>query len=127
MSLSAPLDASLPEGWKSTENTGSLLCHKTISVSAFILKQVCNSLSQHQGEHNARDWLLVVFPPKKFKFDLACFLKFENWGEKYENCKPKILLHQHINTTMTTIRRFTCDDLFRFNNINLDALTETVS
>jgi hypothetical protein len=28
---------------------------------------------------------------------------------------------------MTTIRRFTCDDLFRFNNINLDSLTETVS
>eukprot|EP00026_Physarum_polycephalum_P020612 Phypoly_transcript_23309.p1 GENE.Phypoly_transcript_23309~~Phypoly_transcript_23309.p1 ORF type:complete len:188 (+),score=13.25 Phypoly_transcript_23309:46-564(+) len=26
---------------------------------------------------------------------------------------------------MTTIRRFTCDDLFRFNNINLDHLTET--
>ncbi|GAM29205.1 hypothetical protein SAMD00019534_123810 [Acytostelium subglobosum LB1] len=26
---------------------------------------------------------------------------------------------------MTTIRRFTCDDLFRFNNINLDYLTET--
>eukprot|EP01102_Stenamoeba_stenopodia_P014548 TRINITY_DN4841_c0_g1_i1.p1 TRINITY_DN4841_c0_g1~~TRINITY_DN4841_c0_g1_i1.p1 ORF type:complete len:103 (-),score=15.08 TRINITY_DN4841_c0_g1_i1:67-375(-) len=26
---------------------------------------------------------------------------------------------------MTTIRRFTCDDLFRFNNINLDKLTET--
>lgn len=26
---------------------------------------------------------------------------------------------------MTTIRRFTCDDLFRFNNVNLDSLTET--
>ncbi|XP_028913663.1 N-alpha-acetyltransferase 20 isoform X1 [Ornithorhynchus anatinus] len=28
---------------------------------------------------------------------------------------------------MTTLRPFTCDDLFRFNNINLDPLTETVS
>lgn len=28
---------------------------------------------------------------------------------------------------MTTIRRFTTDDLFRFNNVNLDELTETVS
>uniref|UniRef100_A0A8I5ZWX7 N(alpha)-acetyltransferase 20, NatB catalytic subunit n=1 Tax=Rattus norvegicus TaxID=10116 RepID=A0A8I5ZWX7_RAT len=28
---------------------------------------------------------------------------------------------------MTTLRAFTCDDLFRFNNINLDPLTETVS
>jgi hypothetical protein len=27
---------------------------------------------------------------------------------------------------MTTIRRFVCDDLFRFNNVNLDPLTETV-
>jgi N-terminal acetyltransferase B complex catalytic subunit len=26
---------------------------------------------------------------------------------------------------MTTIRRFVCDDLFRFNNVNLDVLTET--
>ncbi|KAN0015691.1 hypothetical protein ACTFIV_002206 [Dictyostelium citrinum] len=26
---------------------------------------------------------------------------------------------------MTTIRRFVCDDLFKFNNINLDYLTET--
>ncbi|KAK3287429.1 N(alpha)-acetyltransferase 20, NatB catalytic subunit [Cymbomonas tetramitiformis] len=26
---------------------------------------------------------------------------------------------------MTTIRRFTCDDLFTFNNVNLDVLTET--
>ena len=26
---------------------------------------------------------------------------------------------------MTTIRRFTTDDMFRFNNINLDHLTET--
>ncbi|GJP34291.1 hypothetical protein CLOM_g18737 [Closterium sp. NIES-68] len=26
---------------------------------------------------------------------------------------------------MTTIRRFTCDDLFRFNNVNLDWYTET--
>ena len=28
--------------------------------------------------------------------------------------------------TMTTIRRFTTDDLFRFNNVNMDELTETV-
>eukprot|EP00854_Cymbomonas_tetramitiformis_P000551 gene551-944_t len=28
---------------------------------------------------------------------------------------------------MTTIRRFTCDDLFTFNNVNLDVLTETVA
>jgi hypothetical protein len=27
---------------------------------------------------------------------------------------------------MTTIRRFVCEDLFRFNNVNLDPLTETV-
>ncbi|XP_033124818.1 N-alpha-acetyltransferase 20-like [Anneissia japonica] len=26
---------------------------------------------------------------------------------------------------MTTVRPFTCDDLFRFNNVNLDPLTET--
>jgi hypothetical protein len=26
---------------------------------------------------------------------------------------------------MTTLRQFSCDDLFRFNNVNLDALTET--
>eukprot|EP00877_Chromochloris_zofingiensis_P010367 jgi/Chrzof1/5584/Cz16g08050.t1 len=26
---------------------------------------------------------------------------------------------------MTTVRRFTCDDLFTFNNVNLDILTET--
>lgn len=26
---------------------------------------------------------------------------------------------------MTTIRSFTCDDLFKFNNVNLDPLTET--
>lgn len=25
-----------------------------------------------------------------------------------------------------TLRRFTCDDLLRFNNINMDVLTETV-
>lgn len=28
---------------------------------------------------------------------------------------------------MTEVRRFTCDDMFRFNNVNLDPLTETVS
>jgi len=27
---------------------------------------------------------------------------------------------------MTAVRRFTCDDLFHFNGINLDKLTETV-
>ena len=27
---------------------------------------------------------------------------------------------------MTTLRRFTCDDLFTFNNVNLDYFTETV-
>jgi N-terminal acetyltransferase B complex catalytic subunit len=26
---------------------------------------------------------------------------------------------------MATVRRFVCDDLFRFNNVNLDKLTET--
>jgi N-terminal acetyltransferase B complex catalytic subunit len=26
---------------------------------------------------------------------------------------------------MTTLRRFTCDDLFGYNNVNLDILTET--
>ena len=26
---------------------------------------------------------------------------------------------------MTTLRPFKCDDLFRFNNVNLDPLTET--
>ena len=26
---------------------------------------------------------------------------------------------------MTTLRQFTCDDLFRFNPVNLDPLTET--
>eukprot|EP00126_Sphaerothecum_destruens_P002656 Sdes_comp16089_c0_seq2m5297 len=28
---------------------------------------------------------------------------------------------------MTTVRTFTCDDMFRFSNINLDPLTETYS
>lgn len=28
-------------------------------------------------------------------------------------------------TKMTTLRPFTCNDLFRFNNVNLDPLTET--
>lgn len=28
---------------------------------------------------------------------------------------------------MTTVRRFSCDDLFTFNNVNLDYFTETVS
>jgi hypothetical protein len=28
---------------------------------------------------------------------------------------------------MTSLRRFKCTDLFRFNHINLDHLTETVS
>jgi len=28
---------------------------------------------------------------------------------------------------MTSVRRFTCDDLFTFNNVNLDYFTETVS
>jgi hypothetical protein len=28
---------------------------------------------------------------------------------------------------MTALRRFTCDDLFTFNNINLDKYTENVS
>lgn len=32
-----------------------------------------------------------------------------------------------LRADMTTIRRFTCDDLFRFNNVNLDWYTETVS
>ena len=27
---------------------------------------------------------------------------------------------------MTTVRRFTCDDLFNYNNVNLDFFTETV-
>lgn len=27
---------------------------------------------------------------------------------------------------MTTTRKFCCEDLFRFNNVNLDVLTETV-
>jgi hypothetical protein len=27
---------------------------------------------------------------------------------------------------MTTLRRFTCDDLFTFNPVNLDFFTETV-
>ncbi|KAF1336497.1 hypothetical protein FI667_g366, partial [Globisporangium splendens] len=26
---------------------------------------------------------------------------------------------------MTSMRKFCCDDLFRFNNVNLDVLTET--
>lgn len=28
---------------------------------------------------------------------------------------------------MTSTRKFRCEDLFRFNNVNLDVLTETVS
>ena len=27
---------------------------------------------------------------------------------------------------MTTMREFCCDDMFRFNNVNMDKLTETV-
>lgn len=30
------------------------------------------------------------------------------------------------SASMTTLRRMTTDDLFKFNNINLDVLTETV-
>lgn len=33
--------------------------------------------------------------------------------------------HAYIHV-MTTIRPFVCDDLFEFNNVNLDPLTETV-
>ncbi len=32
---------------------------------------------------------------------------------------------QKDETPMTTLRRFTCNDLFTYNNVNLDILTET--
>ncbi|KAI8851524.1 N-alpha-acetyltransferase 20, NatB catalytic subunit-like protein, partial [Chytridium lagenaria] len=35
------------------------------------------------------------------------------------------LLHHHHPPAMTTVRRFVASDLFKFNNINLDPLTET--
>ena len=38
--------------------------------------------------------------------DIYCYLQTEN------------------SLVMTTLRQFTCDDLFRFNGINLDPLTE---
>ena len=38
--------------------------------------------------------------------DIYCYLQTEN------------------SRVMTTLRQFTCDDLFRFNGINLDPLTE---
>jgi len=33
---------------------------------------------------------------------------------------------EQVTSTMTTTRRYTCDDLFHFSSTNLDALTETV-
>lgn len=42
---------------------------------------------------------------------------------------PFEVLHNRYFTLanyMTTIRRFTCDDLFTFNSVNLDYFTETV-
>ena len=47
-------------------------------------------------------------------------------------CTPRRRYLQHrwrLNSVcrrMTTIRRFTCDDLFTFNRVNLDYFTETV-
>jgi hypothetical protein len=40
-------------------------------------------------------------------------------GEREEGSNPP-------KDSMTTLRRFTCDDLLRFNNVNFDVLTETV-
>ena len=38
---------------------------------------------------------------------------------------PNLFLIFYVfRVTMTTLRQFTCDDLFRFNGINLDPLTE---
>jgi hypothetical protein len=31
-----------------------------------------------------------------------------------------------LGLVQATLRRFTCDDMFRFNSVNLDVLTETV-
>eukprot|EP01047_Picozoa_sp_COSAG01_P086912 COSAG01_NODE_19762_length_990_cov_7.897868_1_plen_138_part_00 len=43
-----------------------------------------------------------------------------DWGTDQHGPRPPQLHH-----TMTTIRRFGTDDMFRFNAINLDHLTET--
>ena len=58
----------------------------------------------------------VDFQNKKVK--KKCFLRiyFLEFYLMFELiCKSK----------MTTLRQFTCDDLFRFNPVNLDPLTET--
>ncbi|GFH29973.1 N-acetyltransferase domain-containing protein [Haematococcus lacustris] len=51
------------------------------------------------------------------------------WGAvfKYIRQKERSVRHRarQCKVLMTTIRRFTCDDLFNFNNVNLDVLTET--
>jgi hypothetical protein len=39
-----------------------------------------------------------------------------------------VILHTHKRAplrSMTSLRRFTCNDLFQYNNVNLDVLTET--
>lgn len=36
------------------------------------------------------------------------------------------LPHTWSTSKMTTMREFCCDDMFRFNNVNMDKLTETV-
>ena len=41
----------------------------------------------------------------------------ENKWDHYKNSAKPV--------KMTTLRQFTCDDLFRFNPVNLDPLTET--
>lgn len=43
-------------------------------------------------------------------------------GHQIDRSNNWALLH----TTMTSLRRFTCHDLFLFNNVNLDYFTETV-
>lgn len=46
-------------------------------------------------------------------------------SDKPTTIKDSLHIPGSARTAMTTIRSFKCDDLFSFNNVNLDLLTET--
>lgn len=67
-------------------------------------------------------------PPPKPNMGSGCL---QSWaGERYQTSGGASAVFPRTGSrgrgdAMTTLRAFTCDDLFRFNNINLDPLTET--
>lgn len=68
-------------------------------------------------------------PPRAL---LLCTLEQERWQHNQRVVRGLIVRERikcfgsaWISGTMTTLRRFTMDDLLKFNNINLDVLTET--